>query len=59
AIEDYSAALRLQPGLASALYGRGLAKRESGDASGAEADFAAAKKFDARIAEEFSHYGVK
>ena len=33
AIEDYSSALRIEPKLASAFYGRGLARIKKGDAT--------------------------
>ena len=59
AIADYSSALRLKPKLASALYGRGLAKLKKGDAAGGNADLAAAKAINATIADDFAHYGVR
>ena len=40
AIADYNAALRLNPKLASSLYGRGLAKLKNGDTNGGNADMA-------------------
>ena len=43
AIEDYSSALRIEPTMASALYGRGLARIKKGDATGGNADVTAAK----------------
>jgi hypothetical protein len=58
AAADYDAALRLDPGLATALYGRGLAKVKSGDADGGGADMAAAKAIAGGIADEFSRYGI-
>ena len=59
AIDDYSSALRFEPKLASALYGRGLAKRKKGDSSGANADIAAAKTIRAKIGDDFARYGVQ
>ena len=59
AIDDYSSALRFDASLASALYGRGLAKRKKGDASGADADIAAAKTIQAKIGDDFVRYGVQ
>ena len=59
AIDDYSSALRFQPKLASALYGRGLAKLKKGDASGGNADIAAAGAIEAKIDAQFAHYGVQ
>ena len=58
AASDFDAALKLNPKLASALYGRGLAKLKNEDGSG-EADIAAAKELQADIAEEFARYGVQ
>ena len=59
AIEDYSSALRLQPRLSSALYGRGVAKLRKGDRSGGESDVAAAMALKATIIRDFSRYGVR
>jgi tetratricopeptide (TPR) repeat protein len=59
AIEDYSSALRLDPKLASAFYGRGLAKLKKGDTAAGNADLAAAKTLEAKIADAFSRYGVQ
>ena len=59
AITDYSSALRLDPKLASALYGRGLAKLKKRETIEGNADVAAAKELAANIAEEFVHYGVQ
>ena len=58
AIKDYSSALRVDPKLASALYGRGLAKLKKGDMAAGNADLAAAKKLKATIAADFSRYGL-
>jgi tetratricopeptide (TPR) repeat protein len=54
AIKDYDAALDRQPRDASSLYGRGLAKRETGDRAGGDVDIAAAKQVDSAIE---SHFG--
>lgn len=59
AINDYSSALRIEPALATALYGRGLARIKKGDATGGNADLAAAAKLEQKIAENFSHYGIQ
>jgi tetratricopeptide (TPR) repeat protein len=59
AIEDYSSALRIEPKMASALYGRGLARLKKGDTAGGNADVAAAKQVEAKIADDFSQYGVR
>ncbi len=53
AIDDYDDALHRNPKSASSLYGRGLAKRDKGDAAGANADIAAAQAIDADIAQHF------
>src|SRR6516165_12258686 len=58
AVSDYDAALRLDPRLAFALYGRGLAKLKSEDAAG-EADIAAAKLLQADIAQQYLQYGIR
>ena len=59
AIKDYDAALKLEPKLAGALYGRGLAKQKKGDKAGATADIAAAKALKSDIEQEFARYGVR
>ena len=57
AIQDYNSALRIEPKMASALYGRGLARLKKGDSDG-NADVVAAKKIETKIADDFSLYGV-
>jgi tetratricopeptide (TPR) repeat protein len=59
AIDDYNSALRFEPKLASALYGRGLGKFKKGDRAGGDADISAAKKIQANIAEDFRRYGLQ
>ena len=59
AIDDFSSALRFDPKLASALYGRGLAKLKNGDAAGSKADISAAKTIRAEIGDDFTRYGVQ
>ena len=59
AINDYSSALRLDPKLASALYGRGLARLRAGDRAGGDADIMAAKTIAAGIGDDFARYGVR
>jgi tetratricopeptide (TPR) repeat protein len=59
AIEDYSSALRIEPQMASALYGRGLARLKKGDAAGGNADVAEAKKLETTVVDDFSNYGVR
>jgi tetratricopeptide (TPR) repeat protein len=58
AIADYDAALKIDPTLVAALYGRGLARHGKGDADAADADMAAARALDAGIAGEFVRYGL-
>lgn len=58
AIDDFNAALRHHPGLATSLYVRGIAKLKRGDASGGNADIAAAKGIQSDVAESFALYGV-
>ena len=58
-VADYNAALGINPRLAGALYGRGLAKRLAGDAAGGNADVAAATAIDGGIAAEFARYGLR
>jgi tetratricopeptide (TPR) repeat protein len=59
AVEDYSSALQFDPKLASALYGRGLAKLKQGDKVNGETDIATAKAIQANIGDEFTRYGVR
>jgi hypothetical protein len=53
AITDYSAALRGNRNSASSYYGRGLAKQQKGEESGAEDDMAIARKIDPNIEKHF------
>jgi tetratricopeptide (TPR) repeat protein len=61
AIADYTAALSQFRGAkrASALYGRGIAKRRSGNLAGAKTDINAARALKPAIADEFASYGVR
>ncbi|MHC2165127.1 tetratricopeptide repeat protein [Bradyrhizobium ottawaense] len=58
AMHDYNSALRFAPKLASALYGRGIAKFKLGDTDGSHSDISAARKIDAGIDQAFDRYGV-
>ena len=49
AIADLDRAVELAPGNAAALYNRGLAKRQTGDTAGADADVAKAREIDPNI----------
>jgi tetratricopeptide (TPR) repeat protein len=57
AIADYDAALRLRPDWAEALYGRGIAKMQKGDAADGKADVAKATAIDAQVAKKFARHG--
>jgi tetratricopeptide (TPR) repeat protein len=59
AIADFTAALRINAKMASALYGRGKAKIGRGDTTGGNADIRAAKAIDSTIDREFEGYGVR
>ena len=58
AILDCNESIRLNPTtkLAASLYGRGIAKRKSGDTVGGDADIAAAMAIQPDITEEFARY---
>jgi tetratricopeptide (TPR) repeat protein len=59
AIDDYNKALYGRPDLTVSLYGRGIAKRASGDLAGGEADIAAAKQGEPDIVNIMAQIGVK
>jgi tetratricopeptide (TPR) repeat protein len=59
AIADYNAALRINPKLASSLYGRGIAKIKSDNPAAGNLDIAEAKSIQTNIAEEFAGYGIR
>jgi tetratricopeptide (TPR) repeat protein len=58
AVADFNSALRLDSRLASARYGRGLAKLKTGDVAGGKADTAAAKTAEQDIEGKFHGYGL-
>jgi tetratricopeptide (TPR) repeat protein len=58
AIADFNSALRLDPKLPNARYGRGFAKLKRGDPAGGNADIAAAKTVEPNIEGEFARYGL-
>ena len=58
ALADYDAALKADSKDAFSLYGRGTAKRWKGDATGADADIAAAEQIRPGIAADFERYGL-
>jgi tetratricopeptide (TPR) repeat protein len=55
--EAYEAALAVAPGNAMALFGRGVARRRSGDGEGRD-DMNRARDFDRHIARQFEDLGV-
>jgi tetratricopeptide (TPR) repeat protein len=59
AVADCDAALKQKPANAAALFLRGLARVHSGDASGGNADIAAAIQAGDHVEETFALYGVK
>ena len=59
AIPDYDAALQQDAKDADALYGRGLAKLQSGDKGGGETDIAAASAIKADVAAFFARHGLQ
>jgi tetratricopeptide (TPR) repeat protein len=58
AIDDYNSALQFDPKLATALYGRGLAKLKQGNSITGETDIAKAKAIQPNIGDEFARYGA-
>ncbi|MDB5973399.1 MAG: hypothetical protein JWR07_159 [Nevskia sp.] len=54
AIRDYSAVLKRWPDRAVAQYGRGLARRSAGDATGGAVDMAAAIRLDPAVGANFT-----
>ncbi|MCA0249476.1 MAG: tetratricopeptide repeat protein [Proteobacteria bacterium] len=58
ALNEYNAALDIDPNRALSLYGRGLAKIKNGDVAGGEADQRAAETINPEVAQQFSMYGL-
>ena len=58
ALQDFDQALSLRPGNVVALYGRGIARRRTGNQKGGDADIAAAKAIRPDIADEFTRMGL-
>ncbi|HXF89902.1 MAG TPA: tetratricopeptide repeat protein [Xanthobacteraceae bacterium] len=58
AINAFDAALKPNPKLAYALYGRGISKIRKGDKAGGGADIAAAEAIQPNIAEEWVRIGI-
>ena len=59
AINEYNAALDIDPNRTIALFGRGLARIRNGQTTEGEADQAAAKVLDPEVERRFSAYGLK
>lgn len=58
AIADYDVVLKASPNAASALFGRGFARRAAGDLARRSADIAAAKAIQPGIADIFARQGL-
>ena len=54
----FEAALAVEPGNPTALFGRGVARRRSGEGAGRE-DMNQARDFDSHIGEAFDEWGVE
>lgn len=59
AIIDYDSALKLDPKMPGALFGRGVAKLMNGETAASNANIEAAKALKPTIADEFARYGVR
>jgi tetratricopeptide (TPR) repeat protein len=59
AIEDYTAAIKLDANDANSFYGRGLAKQKNGDRAGGDADIAAAVKLSPNVGADYDSYGIQ
>jgi tetratricopeptide (TPR) repeat protein len=59
ALNEYNAALTLDPNRALSLYGRGLAKIRMGDTAGGKNDEAAALTINPEAAQDFAIYGLQ
>jgi tetratricopeptide (TPR) repeat protein len=58
-IAAYDAALKVYPNGETSLYGRGLAKRLSGQTEAGDADIRAALAIDATVSERFAWFGLR
>jgi tetratricopeptide (TPR) repeat protein len=59
ALADFAQALVVNPSSAAALYGRGVARRMTGDARGGDEDIETATAMRSRVAEQMAERGVK
>jgi tetratricopeptide (TPR) repeat protein/predicted aspartyl protease len=57
-IAQYTAAIRVQPRAAPALYGRGLAELKKGQKAEGEADLAAARAIAPGLAQQYKRFGL-
>jgi Flp pilus assembly protein TadD len=58
AINDYDAALGINPTMAGSLYGRGVARIKSGNLSEGNADIAEAMKLEPNVTERMARSGI-
>ncbi len=58
AIEDFAAAIRLDPDLAEAYCGRGIVRNDQKDVAGAIGDYSAAIRLDPSLAEAYHNRGM-
>lgn len=58
AIHDYDAALRIDPKLATSLYGRGVAELRLSEKAQGQADLAAAGRLNGNVAQRFARMGL-
>lgn len=59
AIDDFDAALRVNPSIYQSLYCRGIAKMHKGDMAGGDSDIKQAKALRFGVEEEFKAYGIE
>ena len=59
ALADFAQALVINPSSPTALYGRGMVKRLTGDPRGGDADMETAKAMRSGVAEQMADRGVK
>jgi tetratricopeptide (TPR) repeat protein len=57
-IADFDESLRRRPQSATTLFGRGVARRRSGDVAAGDADIAAARKIDPSVDGFYARRGV-
>jgi hypothetical protein len=57
-IADFDSSLQRRPDSATSLFGRGIARRRSGDVAAGDADIAAARKIDRTVDYLYARRGV-